>query len=153
VRVLCPVIASSAHNVFALHPEIAQRGTIGWQFVRHDCGWSEALCLEHFPHQFQCGPLVSSGLDQEIQNLPFTIYGAPQIHIPAIARYEYLIEMPACVCAWMRSSELSGVGKAKFYRLAADGFIGDIDATLGQQILDHPENSEEIGNTARRHTG
>jgi hypothetical protein len=39
----------------------------------------------------------------------------------------------------MRSSELSGVGKVKFYRLAADGFIGDIDATLGQQILDIPK--------------
>ena len=39
----------------------------------------------------------------------------------------------------MRSSELSDVGKVKFYRLAADGFIGDIDATLGQQILDIPK--------------
>ena len=47
--------------------------------------------------------------------------------------------MPACVCGGMRSSELSGVGKVKFYRLAADGFIGDIDATLGQQILDIPK--------------
>ena len=37
----------------------------------------------------------------------------------------------------MRSSELSGVGK--FYRLTADGFMGDIDATLGQQILDIPK--------------
>jgi hypothetical protein len=47
--------------------------------------------------------------------------------------------MPAGVCGWMRSSELSGVGKAKFYQPAADGFIGDIDATLGQQILDIPK--------------
>ena len=59
--------------------------------------------------------------------------------VPAIDRDEYLIEMPACVCGWMRSSELSGVGKVKFYRLAADGFIGDIAATLGQQILDIPK--------------
>ena len=136
MRVLCPVIAASARDVFALHSEIAQRGTIGWQFVRHHCGLSEALCPEQFAHQFQCGRLVSSGLDQEIQDLPFTINGAPQIHIPAIDRDEYLIEMSACVCGWTRSSELSGVGKAKFYRPAADGFVGDIDATLGQQILD-----------------
>ena len=27
----------------------------GRQFVHHDCGWSEALCLEQFAHQFQCG--------------------------------------------------------------------------------------------------
>ena len=97
MRVLCPVIASSAGDVFALHSEITQRGTIGWQFVRHDCGWSGALCLEQFAHQFQCGYLVSSGLDQEIQNLPFTNYGTPQIHSPAIDRDEYLIEMPG-VC-------------------------------------------------------
>ena len=39
----------------------------------------------------------------------------------------------------MRSSELSSIGKAKFYRPAADGFIGNIDATLGQQVLDIPK--------------
>ena len=153
MRVLCPVIAASARDVFALHSEIAQRGTIGWQFVRHHCGWSEALCLEQFAHQFQCGRLVSSGLDQEIQNLPFTIYGAPQLHIPAIDRDEYLIEMPACVCGSMRSSEPSSGGKAKFYRPAADGFIGDIDPTLGQQVLDIPKAQRKSENTARRHTG
>ena len=76
--------------MFALHSEIAQRGTIGWQFVRHHCGWSEALCPEQFAHQFQCGRLVSSGLDQEIQDLPFTINGAPQIHIPAIDQDEFV---------------------------------------------------------------
>ena len=53
------------------------------------------------------------------------------------------IKMPACVCGWMRPSELSGVGKAKFYRPAADGFIGDIDATLGQQILDIPKTQRK----------
>jgi hypothetical protein len=40
VRVLWPVIASSAGDVFAFHSEIAQRGK--WQFARHDCGWGEA---------------------------------------------------------------------------------------------------------------
>ena len=54
--------------------------------------------------------------------------------------------MPACVCGWMRSSELSGGGKAKFYRPATDA-IGDIDATLGQHILDIPkaQRKSEIG--------
>ena len=63
-----PVIASSAHDVFAFHAEIAERGTIGRQ-VRHDRSRYEALRLEQLPHQFQCGFLVASGLDQEIQNL------------------------------------------------------------------------------------
>jgi hypothetical protein len=92
-------------------------------------------------------------LDQDIQNLTFTIHGAPQIHVPAIDRDEHLIKMPACVCGWTRSPELSGIGDAKLYGPAANSFIGDIDATLGQLILDIPESSEEIGNTARRHAG
>ena len=98
---------------------------------------AEPCVLSSFRISFSAA--ISSGLDQEIQNLPFTIYGTPQIHSPAIDRDEYLIEMPACVCGWMRSSELSSIGKAKFYRPAADGFIGNIDATLGQQILDIPK--------------
>ena len=81
----------------------------------------------------------SSGLDQNIQNLTFTIHGAPQIPVPAIDRDEHLIKMPACVCGWMRSPELSGIGEAKFYRPAADGFIRDIDASLSQQVLDIPK--------------
>ena len=40
---------------------------------------------------------------------------------------------------WMRSPELSGIGDAKLYGPAANSFIGDIDATLGQQILDIPK--------------
>jgi hypothetical protein len=75
-------------------------------------------------------------LDQDIQNLTVTIHGAPQIHVPAIDRDEHLIKMPACVCGWMRSPELSGRGDAKLCGPAANSFIGDIDATLGQQILD-----------------
>jgi hypothetical protein len=39
----------------------------------------------------------------------------------------------------MRSPELSGIGDAKLYGPAANSFIGDIDATLGQQILDIPK--------------
>ncbi len=45
----------------------------------------------------------------------FTIYGAPQIHIPTLYRDEHFIEMPACVCGWMRSSELSGIAEAELY--------------------------------------
>ena len=70
--------------------------------------------LSSFRISFSMALLFLPGLDQEIQNLPFTIYGAPQIHIPVIDRDEYLIEMPACVCGWMRSSELSGVGRPNF---------------------------------------
>jgi len=44
--------------------------------------------------------------------------------------------MPAPVCWRMGSSEFVGVGEAKFERPATDGFVTDIDATLGQQILD-----------------
>jgi hypothetical protein len=115
VRGLGPVVTSSGRDVFAFHSQIAQRGTIGWQFVRHDLSRYKALCLEPFSHQFQGGPLVSSGLDQDIQDVPFTIHGAPQIHVPAFDRDDHLIKMPACVCGWMRSPELSGVGEAKLH--------------------------------------
>jgi hypothetical protein len=95
--------------------------------------------LSNFRISFSAAPLVSSGLDQDIQNLTFTIHGAPQIHVPAIDRDEHLIKMPAWVCGWMRSPELSGIGDDKLYAPAANSFIGDIDATLGQQILDIPK--------------
>jgi hypothetical protein len=52
---------------------------------------------------------------------------------------EHLIKMPASVCGWMRFPELSGIGDAKRYGPAANSFIGDIHATLRQQILDIPK--------------
>ncbi len=44
--------------------------------------------------------------------------------------------MPTRISTWVRASELSGIGQAKLRRPAADRFIRDIDAALGQHILD-----------------
>ena len=101
VRILGSIITSAASDVFALHPETFERSTIRGQFVRYDCGRSEALRLEQLAHQLQRSLLVAARLDQDIQRFTFAVNGPPQIHRFAIDRDEHLIEMPARVGRWM----------------------------------------------------
>ena len=54
----------------------------------------------------------------------------------AVDRDEDFIEMPMRISTRVRASEFSGIGQAKLKRPAADRFIRDIDAALGQHILD-----------------
>jgi hypothetical protein len=52
---------------------------VGDQQFRH-----QALLFEQLAHQPQRGVLVAAGLNKHIEDLAFVIYGAPQIHPPAI---------------------------------------------------------------------
>jgi hypothetical protein len=78
-------------------------------------------------------------LDQELQYLPFTICGAPQIFLPLIETNT----SSRCQRVSAGGCDLLSFLASKFYRPAADGFIGDIDATLGQQILDIPKTQRK----------
>jgi hypothetical protein len=113
MRILSPVVKPAAGNVPSLHAKITQSRAIRWQFVCHDSGWTEALLLEQFSHQFQRGLLVPARLYQNVEDLAFTIDRAPQIHTFAVDRNEDLIQMPTDIGTWTCLPQRLGVGEAK----------------------------------------
>ena len=60
VRILRPIIASSADNVFPRHVEITQCCPVRWQFIGHHLIRRIPLLLEQFAHQLECRISCSS---------------------------------------------------------------------------------------------
>ncbi len=86
--------------------------------------------------EFERCLLVSPRLNQDIQHFALAVHRPPQIHPFAVDGDKHLVQMPTPIRARTQSSELAGVGQAKLDRPATDGFVTDIDATLGQQVFD-----------------
>jgi hypothetical protein len=69
--------------------------------------------------------LVASPLNKEFKHLALAIDGAPQIHAPAIDRYDHFIEMPTVVRLRSREPQVSCDRRAKLQDPAADGLVAD----------------------------
>jgi hypothetical protein len=104
MRILSSIVHPPAGDVSRLHAQITQSCAVRWQFVCHDSGWTEALLLEQFSHEFQRGLLVSSRLHQNVEGLAFTIDRALKINALAVNPDEDFIEMPAHICTRVRAS-------------------------------------------------
>ena len=57
--------------------QVSECSAVTLQLIRHDPDWSNALIPEQLSHEFQCGPLVSSLLNQDVEYFAFAIHGAP----------------------------------------------------------------------------
>jgi hypothetical protein len=79
---------------------------------------------------------VSPRLDEDIQDLTFTVYSAPDVQLSAVDGDEHFVEMSPS--AWPRpsSSQPARNDRAELQSPASDRLIGHIDATLGEHILD-----------------
>jgi hypothetical protein len=126
--------------VFRLHAEISKGGAIRWQFVSHNGIRRVSLLLQQFAHQLHCSFPVSTCLDQDIENFAFAVDRAPQVHALAIDQDEDFVEMPARIGSWPCTSEFRGEYLPELQGPAPDGFVGNINGALGEQIRERPPN-------------
>ena len=49
---------------------------------------------EELSHEFQCRPLVSALLNQDVENFAFAIHGSPQVHLLAADGHENFVQVP-----------------------------------------------------------
>ena len=75
--ILCPVILPATGVVTPRDTKFAQRRTVGSKLVGDDGGWSDALLLQKFSHELECRLTVAPWLNENIQNLAFTVHGTP----------------------------------------------------------------------------
>ena len=78
--ILCPVVLPATGIVSPRKPKFAQRRAVGSELVGHDGGWSDAVLLQEFSHQFERRLAVSPRLNQDVQNLAFAVHGTPDVH-------------------------------------------------------------------------
>ncbi len=75
--------------------QISECSAVRLQLILHVPGWSNALVPEELSHEFQCGPLVSALLNQDVEYFAFTIHGTPQVHLLASNIHENFVDVPA----------------------------------------------------------
>src|SRR6516162_1873770 len=135
MRVFAPVIEVA--TLAMLHPgqDLPLRRPIALQLIRNDHAWDIPQALEQLTKALLGALLVATALHQDIQHVIVLIHRAPQVMAFAIDREEHLIEVP--FVAWLGASmlQLIGIILAKLQTPLADGFMGDVDPTLEQDLL------------------
>ena len=126
-----------------LDPKITRRGVVRSQKVRDQFLQQEAKFLQQLPHQFQRCGLIPLGLDQDIQNLSFTIDGAPQINQASINLQIDFVQMPRCVRLRPAFAKIGRDLGSKMIDLSSHNFIRDHDPAFRQQIFNVSEAQSE----------
>ena len=81
---------------------------------------------------------VPPALDQDLQHLALIINRPSQIHLPAIDPHHHLIQMPARAGLAPQLPQVPRDHRPELADPAPDRLIGDIQPTLGQQVLNVP---------------
>jgi hypothetical protein len=74
---------------------------------------------------------------------PYWVYRAPQPVLLAVDRHDHLIEVPLVASRQRGGSDTPGNAQAELHRPASHGLVGQIDATGGQQFLNHAQAQRE----------
>ncbi len=138
VRTLSPIVQTMPRIVEVTETQISECSTVRLQFVRHDPDWSNALVPEEFSHEFQCGPLVSAFLNQDVKHFSFTIHGAPQVHLLAAYGHKNFVYMPVIKSRRAAFADPVCIGLPEFQHPQTHRLIADVNSSLREKILDVP---------------
>ena len=94
------------------------------------------MLLQELAHELPGRSLVPLGLDQHVEDLAFSIDGAPEIHLLAADPDEHLVQVPSSVRLRASGPQPACDHRAEGEHPAPDGLVGDLDAALGQELLD-----------------
>ena len=109
------------------------------QLVGHEPGRFVALPLQESPKESSRRTRVPSGLDEEVDQVPVLVHGAPEILALPVDRDEDFVQKPRIAESALSALQPPGVLGAELHAPLPNGFVRHDDAAFGQQILDIPE--------------
>ncbi len=136
MRILRPIVLPQALFMASRQSHLRLGRAVRAQFVSHQHIGGEALFLEQLAHQVHGCSLVAPSLHQEIENLAFIVDRPPEPEPPARNRHGLLVEMPARRWPRTATAKFAGEQRPEFQDPAPHCFVGDIQSTLSEQILD-----------------
>src|SRR5580700_4460695 len=116
--------------------KLPKSGSVGAQLVSRQQFRREALFPEQLAHQPECPRACRGGAEPAIENLALVIDSSPQVHPLARDANHHLVEMPPVARAWAGPSKPSGKPGPELQNPAPHRFIGNLQTSLGQQLLD-----------------
>ena len=94
------------------------------------------MLSEQLAHQTQRRPAIATALDQHIKDFAFVIDGTPEIHPPAGNPNHHFIQVPSIAWAGAAPPQPPRDHRAELQHPAPDGFVGNVEPALGEEILD-----------------
>src|SRR4029077_10250952 len=136
MRILRPLVFAQALLMVAGKSEMPEGSTVGAQLVGRHPRRREPLLAEQLAHQLDGRRPVSTTLDQDLEDLAFVIDGTPQIHVLARDPDDHFVEMPAIARSLTAPSQTRSDSRSEFEHPTANALVGEVEATLGKQLLD-----------------
>jgi hypothetical protein len=116
--------------------EIPEGSVVGAQLVGRHPRRREALFAEQLAHQLDRRRPVSTALDQDLKDFTPVVDGTPQIHVPARDPGDHFVEMPAIARSRTAPTQAASDRRSEFEHPTANALAGEVEATLGNQLLD-----------------
>src|ERR1700730_1777782 len=117
-------------------PKMLEGGGVGTQLVSRHPLRREALLAEQRAHELDGCALVPSALNQNFEDLAFMIHCAPQVHMFASDPHDHFVEMPPIARLGAASPQIASDHRSEFEHPAVNALVGDVEPTLGKQLLD-----------------
>src|SRR5436189_4914147 len=95
MRILGAIVFVQALLMVAGQPEMPEGSAVRAQLVGRHLFRREALLAEQLAHEPDSCALVSSALNQDLEDHALMIDRAPQVHMPAGDPDDHFVEMPA----------------------------------------------------------
>jgi hypothetical protein len=95
MRIFSSVVLPLPALMPSFDSQLSSRGAVGSQIVGDQPLRSEGIILQELAHQFQCGALVSHGLDQHIKDFAFGVDGPPKVDHSTVDFQIDLVEVPS----------------------------------------------------------
>src|SRR5215211_8189583 len=123
--------------------QLAKGCAIGRVLVRDPLVWNHALPLQKLAQELASGTLITLGLEEHVQDLAFRIDSPPQIHLFATHTDEHLVHVPSSMRPGASRPQPACDCRAEGEHPTPDTLVGDLDAPLGQELLDVSEAEGE----------
>src|SRR6266436_8140177 len=114
MRILGPIVLTQALLMVAGKPEMPEGSAVRAQLVGRHLFRREALLAEQLAHEPDSCALVSSALNQDLEDLALMIDRAPQVHMPAGDPDDHFVEMPSVARSGAAPPQIASDHRSEF---------------------------------------
>jgi hypothetical protein len=145
MRILRSIVAPSTAFMTFCDPKMTGCSSIRSEIIRDELVWDKAIFLQQLAHQFERGPLVAYGLDENVKNFTLGVHGTPEVDQATVDLEIDLVEMPSRMRLRPAFAKIGRDLGSKMVHPAAHRLIGNHDSAFRQQILNVTEAQLDFG--------
>ena len=118
-------------------------GLIARQLVGDQAARDGALCFQELAEESDRSSSIPSGWHEDVDHIPILVNRPPHVLRPALHPHEQLIEIPRISLAAPPPPQPSRILQPERPAPLADRLVRDVDAALGEEVLDVPNTEAE----------